>query len=184
MTRNDNSSYYTGWGGNAVRGSGSVTYDAGATDNLYTGQYGQLASTTGNISGVYDMVGGATEHVSAYNKSYSGANFTNNGSSFASTGGISTKYATAYDNSSSTYTPSSIASFFDNRHVSNIGDAFHEVWRNGRWSWRGDDLYIIYLSGPFAMRGGAISNNSDVFYAYRSGGEANANRTFRVCLTP
>ena len=59
---NNCSSYITGIGGNTTISSSSST--TCTTDiNKYNGEKGILASTTGNVYGVYDMSGGAEEYV-------------------------------------------------------------------------------------------------------------------------
>ena len=54
--RNNNSNYLTGCGSSAGTSSSSSC-------NSYNTELGMLASTTGNIYGVYDMYGGAWDHV-------------------------------------------------------------------------------------------------------------------------
>ena len=83
---NNNSSYTTGCGATAGSSSSS-TCDAYNTTN------GMLASTTGNIYGVYDMSGGAYEYVMGNMVNSSGA-FYASGSGFSSA--PDTKYYDAY----------------------------------------------------------------------------------------
>ena len=62
VTINNCNTYVTGIGANTVSaGISSTTCTTAA--NQYNGTYGKLASTTGNITGVYDMSGGAHEYV-------------------------------------------------------------------------------------------------------------------------
>jgi hypothetical protein len=58
---NSNTNYITGISGDTVTNSGSA-----ATTNIYSTAQGVLASTTGNVYGIYDMSGGSFEYVSAY----------------------------------------------------------------------------------------------------------------------
>ena len=62
VTINNCSSYITGIGANNISDSGDFS-TCTTTDNKYDGVKGMLASTTGNITGVYDMSGGAIESV-------------------------------------------------------------------------------------------------------------------------
>ena len=62
VTINNCDSQVTGIGGDTVSASSSSTTCTTAA-NKYNGAKGMLASTTGNITGVYDMSGGAMEHV-------------------------------------------------------------------------------------------------------------------------
>ena len=62
VTINNCNSYITGIGADAVGASSSST--SCTTDaNKYNGEKGVLASTTGNIYGIYDMSGGAAEYL-------------------------------------------------------------------------------------------------------------------------
>ena len=58
---NNNSNYLTGYAANTKDASGSTT-----TNQPYNTETGYLASTTGNITGVYDMSGGSWEYVAGY----------------------------------------------------------------------------------------------------------------------
>ncbi len=61
VTINNCNTYITGIGGDTVSASGSTT--TCTTDaNKYNGSKGVLASTTGNVYGVYDMSGGVWEY--------------------------------------------------------------------------------------------------------------------------
>jgi len=57
---NNCSDYITGIGGDTVNASASLTT---CTTNTYETSKGQAASTTGNITGVYDMSGGSWEYM-------------------------------------------------------------------------------------------------------------------------
>ena len=61
MRINNNSSYLTGYAANTKGASGSTT-----NNQPYNTEIGYLASTTGNITGVYDMSGGAWEYMAGY----------------------------------------------------------------------------------------------------------------------
>ena len=58
---NNSSTYITGNAGSTL----DASYASGTT-NAYNTTAGQQASTTGNITGVYDMSGGAWEYTAAY----------------------------------------------------------------------------------------------------------------------
>ena len=84
VTINNSSTFITGNAGDTVSAS-----SASGTTNAYNTAKGQLASTTGNIYGLYDMAGGADEYVMGnmstntgsyiYNKERGGSNYTYNG---------------------------------------------------------------------------------------------------------
>lgn len=172
---NNSSSYITGNGG------GSTNADqASGTINAYNTALGAKASTTGNIYGVYDMSGGAWERTAAWDTA-SEHNRMNNGSSFASTGGKSTKYATAYSNGSTTYYGTEIYV------VGKIGEATKETYvGSGGRSWFSDYAWFAWSEFPFFVRGGycAIGTADGVFSSWRSTGDYGVSVGFRVTLCP
>ena len=153
VTINNSSDYITG---SAQTSSG--------TTNDYKSADGVLASSTGNVYGIYDLSGGAYEYVAAY---YNGSSSLSNGSSFASQNGPSTEYATAYTGTSanSAYKP---------------GDATYETS-----GWHSDyDLFVL-SKFPFFYRGGYYGNNIPnigVFYYYSISGVSYSGSSFRMCL--
>jgi len=149
---NNNTEGYTGWGA-TTHNAAQVSYNGMSTANLWTGQYGQLASTTGNVAGVYDMSGGTWEYVAVFNRLYSGTYYTNYGASFASYLGNSTKYATAYDNTNALRYAIKFADFADGRDTSRTGDAMREVWVKDDAGWFVDYSYFVSLQYPFLNRG-------------------------------
>ena len=151
---NNSGSYITGISGGSANASlGAPTYEYNTTN-------GVLASSTGNVYGIYDLSGGAYEFVAAY---YNGSSALSNGSSFASQGGTSTKYATAY-----TGTIESSAFKY--------GDATYETS-----GWNGDDAYFL---DPFFDRGGSCSYGSigGIFYFNHNEGNSKSSHSFRICL--
>ena len=167
VTRNSNSSYYTG----------------GNSGDAYKTNTKQ--SSTGNIFGVYDLSGGAYERVAAFNSSYSGRFFTEssyvdvNGNHFASTGGTSTKYATAYSNSTGTYYGD-----FTVGTVSIRGDAIEEIYVNEFSGWFNDYSRFISSTGPFFSRGGSCEENANagIFFTSDSSGFDFSGDGIRVIL--
>ncbi len=94
---NNNSSYKTGY--SALPSTDQHTYpgtygDGSSYNSTYNTAIGYLASTTGNITGVYDMSGGAWDFVAGY---ISG----NTGSSGLTTTNYDSKYFDVYNTSSS-----------------------------------------------------------------------------------
>ena len=167
VTINSNSSYYTG----------------GGTGEAYKTNTNQ--SSTGNITGIYDLSGGAYERVAAFNSSYSGQYFTGssyvdaNVDHFASTGGKSTKYATAYSNSTG-----SNGNDFTVGTVSIRGDAIQEAYVSNHEGWFNDGSYFVDSSYPFFGRGGDynISSTAGAFCSSSSSGSALSYYSFHVVL--
>ena len=142
---------------------GYITGGSAETDAIETNAD---QSTTGNVYGIYDMRGGASERVAAY---YNGSTSSNldNGDSFASNGGPSTKYSTAYTgtNSSSAY---------------KYGDATYETS-----GWHSDNASFVHLYYPFFSRGGYYNNTASstgVFYYNSNNGSAYDHYSFRLAL--
>lgn len=175
-----------GRNGNEVRLNNSmITGSAGGTDNAAAGAEsyafntpnGVLASTTGNVYGVYDMSGGLVEYTSAYNK---GSNYLNNGhgNAFAKQDtdqntNYSTEYATAYE-----YQKYNMGADWPAKPV--LGDACDF------FGWFSDFGVMSNNTLPFFLRGGRYSQGerSGLFAIKIDNGIGNYEYGFRVTLTP
>ena len=183
---NNNSSFKTGY--SALPSTNQQIYPGtsgdGATYNsAYNTDIGYLASTSGNISGVYDMSGGAWEYVSAYITGKPG------------TSGFSTTTLANYDSKYfDVYNASSAISTYQYRI---LGDATGEMGpfkqyldgdNNSRWhsSWYGDHSDFVDSSFPWFNRGGhyPIGVLAGAFVFSRYTGWTNSNGGFRLVLTP
>ena len=132
-------------------------------EQRYNGNIGVLSSTTGNVYGVYDMSGGASEYVMGV---YGTSSSPSKGSS-----GFSTFPDSKYYN---LYTTTSV-------NNTNIGDALYET--NG---WNDDSNTFVKSSSPFLVRGHNYSGASEagIFrFIGSSGSGGSGNSSFRVCLT-
>ena len=160
VTINNNSNYLTGHAGNSVSASSS------SSTNAYYTEKGVLASSTGNIYGIYDLSGGAYEYVAGYYNGSTSTNLTDYGDSFASKGGTSTKYATAYTG----ITPKSNYKY---------GDATYETS-----GWNRDSALFVSSYNPFFFRGGNYNATSyaGVFYFNLYDGGSRSYQGFRVSL--
>ena len=125
-------------------------------------------SSTGNVTGIYDLNGGAYERVAAY---YSGSSSLLDGSSLVSDYAVEStkKYVTAY-----TGTSVSLAC--------KVGDATYEIK-----GWHGDGAYFIDYYNAFFGRGAAFTNDvldAGMFYFSGNNGLANhSSDSFRMCLS-
>ena len=169
---NPNSNFLTGQAGTTVSsGATTVTY---AYNDL---TYGINASTTGNISGIYDMSGGAWEYTAAY---------VNNGHSNLTTYGLSLvnaasqykdEYASNGDTQSGNYTS----------NLNKKGDAVYETSTSGTGAtaWFGDYTYMPYSSRPFFIRGGSYADTTiaGAFSFYNSNGNAHGDIGFRPVVS-
>ena len=151
---NNNSNYITGCG--APTESASST-----TCNKYNTATGMLASTTGNIYGVYDMSGGAYEYVMG-NMKNSSNEFYSNSAGFTNT--PDSKYYDTYKYGEGTQT---------NYHErGKLGDATKETLTNFNYNaggWYKDHSYFVKDSYSWLSRGGGYSGTSSVGIFYFSG---------------
>ena len=186
---NNNSQYKTGYAATTENGSGSTTNVA-----MWNTPTGYLASTTGNITGVYDMSGGVSEYVmgvvkdangnlmSGYSQSSnSGFNGTlKDGSSY--TDGIDFPDSKYYD----VYNYNSNTSYYNY-----LGDATGELgpFQKGQYqsrssSWYDDYAYFVYYAAPWFVRGGSSGSGSwaGAFFFNASLGSAKSSFSFRLVL--
>ena len=147
---NDSSSYYTG----------------GGSGTSYRTNIAQ--STTGNVTGIYDMSGGAWEYVAGY---YGSGN--SNGSSLVN---APSRYKDIY----SSYTaPTSGGHYGD--AVWETSSSINSPYTN---SWYDDYSYFPYSDYPFFERGGYCSNGTGagLFYFLSYNGSASGYYSFRVVV--
>ena len=166
---NPNTSYLTGCAGDSeARGSTAIC-------NQYSTTNGLKASTTGNIYGIYDMVGGSREYVM-------GANYNTGNSTIiiASSGFTQSaidhanmiKYVNKY-----AYGTTSADQTAYNR--SQLGDATGETR-----GWNSDENSMIYNLNPWFIRGGLTTstNTSGLFNYNRNDGSAQTGYSFRAVI--
>ena len=174
VTINNCNTNVTGIGANTVsEGESSTTCTTAA--NKYDGTYGKLASTTGNITGVYDMSGGSWEYVMGnISKVTTGYTFYPLNSSFASSW-----YTTSTAKYLTTYAYDTV---YNNQKAYNrarLGDATAEVvLSNGvTGGWYSGYTNFPYPSYAWFTRGGYYYNGSyaGVFYFYYNNGFSNAS---------
>ncbi len=185
--RDNNSEFLTGYGQvNESTCSSSTSTDCNQFGNdpaitqPYNTEIGYLASTTGNISGIYDMSGGAGEFVMGYT---TGAN-TVGGSS-----GITTLYPDFFTNNSwdNFYDQYSTTEFinFANRI---LGDATGEMgpFADSISSWYGNLSRTASSVYPFHIRGGhrGSGTGNGIFSFSPNDGSESSTAGFRIVLTP
>ncbi len=171
---NPNSNYITGQAG------GSVSAPEATSANAYNTSNGQQASTTGNITGIYDMSGGTWEYIASYvNNSY----VNNYESTLAST---PSKYKDVYSvGSSDSYEFNYAVATPDKGHY---GDTIWETSGNtgSPWthSWYSDYSSFPNINSLFFIRGGvyAYGSPAGVFTFNCTNGYSNGDVTFRVVL--
>ena len=213
---NNSSSFYTGRSGGNVGGSTPIneTY----TDQTSTTQYNsygyytwdgyllnydtntksstryltKVASTTGNITGIYDMAGGTYEYVmgvfansdgqlwsgnsTSYNSGFTGL-LGQSGTSYTGTAFPDSKYYDVYK-ATSGITISALTAC--NGGVC-YGHGLSET--NG---WYNDVMYFVYANYPWFFRGCGYNDGSyaGVFFSYNYYGYAYNDYGFRSVLSP
>ena len=171
VTRNTDSGYYTG---------GASTVGA-YKDNI-------LQSTTGNVYGIYDTVGGAYEYVASYianNQQAYGYQFASNAGTSGSKNDKeeSTKYATVYKYNT---TSDTIQNNYDLNLNKVFGDGITETSTSGigASSWHSANSSFVDTSYPFFVRGGIYNTSyAGSFYFTRNRGGDGSGIGFRpVCV--
>ena len=180
---NNNSSYKTGYSSLPTLDQSSYpgTYGDGENYNQsYNTIIGYLASTTRNISGIYDMSGGAWEYVAAYMSGQLGSSEI-----------IPTNYDSKYFD---TYNTSSTFTKYQYRI---LGDATGEMGPFNRYdeknntlyyhnSWYADNSGFVNSSNSWFYRGGSYTNGilaGQFNFLSHTGGNY-PNVSFRIVLTP
>ena len=155
---NNNSNFLTGYAANTKDAVGS------ATDNQpYNTEIGYLASTTGNISGVYDMSGGSWEYVVGYRDGTVG----NGGLTLDEIRNTYSKYVDVYADASGITT-------YSNRI---LGDATGEMgpfYRDGNYrnNWYNEYSNFVESPYPWFGRGGycnSVSAGGQFFFSRDTG---------------
>ena len=181
---NNNSNYLTGYSATDETNQFSFPGVSGTTSDVtlpYNTETGYKASTTGNITGVYDMSGGAWEYVAGYMPSSS------DDSGFTST------ELTTYSKYLDLYSANSTINSYNNRK---LGDATGEMGpfyfyadkdNNKRYhnNWYGDNSDFVDSTHPWFVRGGdyAYGVLAGQFYFGRSTGGVSAYAGARLVLT-
>ena len=182
ITINNCNTYTTGIGADTVSASSSST--TCTTDaNKYNGAKGVLASTTGNVYGVYDMSGGSHEYVMG-NMSSTADVYTFN----SSKAGFASSWYNDYSNQKyvNTYANGTKYNSASAYNRGRLGDATGEVVLStvGTGGWYNDSAFFPYSSYPWFIRGGYHYNSSGagVLVFKYSNGAANSNNSARAAL--
>ena len=141
---NNNSNYTTGCGGNST-GEAQTSMCKNAYGSKENGVYNQ--STTGNITGIFDMSGGVYERVMA-------SVVNEDGSLISANSGFTEKPDAKY------YDEYAYNTSDTNFNISKLGDAIREAKQEtsgNNQNWYGDTTYIPNSTNPWFERGGAAS---------------------------
>ncbi len=168
---NNNSNFLTGYAANTKDAITSTTENA-----LWNTDTGKLASTTGNITGVYDMSGGSWEYMASYRD---GSDLNVSGMKNIVSNETYTKYLDKYSSSSDKLT----------YKYRILGDATGEMgpfWSDGSYknAWYKDYSFFLDSSYSWIDRGGGHSDNvtAGQFRFARSTGDVYYSITSRIVL--
>ena len=150
-------------------------------ENAYNTSIGYLASTTGNISGIYDMSGGAWEYVSAYMQNTLGSS----GFTSSTISNYNSKYFDVYpaDSEIATYNKKilgdatgELGPFYYYKDSDNE-QRYHSTWGTAY-------AYFVGASYPWFVRGGYYADGAIAgsFAFSRPTGAANSAASFRLVL--
>ena len=169
----DNLSYY----GDGVGGAIDTQRACADSDpqRAYNGTLGQLASTTNNPTGIYDMSGGGWEYTASSYTSDLNSSSTSYFSQSAHPPYVNT-YNFSDPNSCTFATCGGQALYETNNGTNNSSTA----------QWNGNYMYFVTSSFPWFGRGGSYGLGSVAGLFYARGGDGNAynNYAFRVALAP
>ena len=167
---NNNSSYITGYAANIKAASASTT-----ENQPYNTETGYLASTTGNITGVYDMSDGSWEYVAGYLDGIVGLSDL-----------LLDEIRNTYSEYVDVYDANSTSVSYSNRI---LGDATGEMGffyndTNYRNNWYEDYSDFVAPSYPWFSRGGNYNNDSNAgqFYFRGRTGTESVNYSSRLVL--
>ena len=167
-----------------------VTYYTGGASTAGAYKDNILQSTTGNVYGIYETVGGASEYVASYianNQSRYGYQFASNAGTPDSKNDKteSTKYATVYKYNTMS---DSNQNNYDLNLNKVFGDGTTETSTSGNnsvSSWHSEYSSFVSTSYPFFSRGGHsnLSGYAGSFCFFRIDGDASNVKGFRpVCV--
>ena len=183
---NNNSNYITGCG--AAAGSSSST-----TCNTYNTATGMLASTTGNIYGVYDMSGGAFEYTMSNTVSTDGTTMMSGYDSSSNSGytgkiydsGNYTSYTGVDYPNNKYYDKYSFSASTTLRIRSKLGDGIKEVYKGPR-GWYDDAALLADSGDSWFVRGAAHDFGvfAGVFNSNNRSGRVYPYFSSRLVITP
>ncbi|MDO4369481.1 MAG: hypothetical protein Q4C29_02985 [bacterium] len=192
VTINNCSKYITGIGAGTVSAGYSSATCSTAT-NKYNGGKGVLASTTGNIYGIYDMSGGAYEYmmgdlISSTGVMMSGyqtsSNYHSGFTGYLYSGG---DYTGTYDFPNKRYYDKySYGASYTEYTRGKLGDATKEMAPTGTsGNWYSDYAFFLGSSSSWFLRGGYYydGSNAGLFNFNGSYGSAESNRSARAVIS-
>ena len=151
---------------NSVKTQGSTTdsYIYVATSYGNRSQANDIeASSTKNMTGVFDLSGAAYEFTAGFYQGGNASNPQNHSAMATSSTNTSSEYMTLYSANNK------------------VGDAMNETY-----GWNGDNAKFIASSYPITVRGASLTDGAKggIFAYGNNAGASFSNFSFRVCLVP
>ena len=181
---NNNSSFITGYAATDSSDQSKYPGDSGTDASVtlsYNTETGYKASTTGNITGIYDMSGGTYEYMASLQIEKYG----NSGFNVATLKAYNSKYYDEYDGSSE-WTKYSKRILGDATGEMGPFYYYQDADNNNRShnSWYADNSYFANSSGPWFSRGGNCYNGvlAGQFNFNHYTGDANSDIGLRLVL--
>ena len=181
----DTSSYgssYNATHSNEAGGALGTQYACGSSNpqRAYNGTLGQLASTTNNPTGIYDMSGGGGEYTAA---SYTSDLSSSNTNSYFGPNAAHPPYVNTYNNNITNMNSCTFATCG--------GQALYETndgvgTGRGSYMWNGQLMDLVPASHPWFVRGGYYTYGwgDGLFYLGNALGYSYFSSAFRVALVP
>ncbi len=166
---NNNSNYLTGYAATTRDSSASTS-----NNQPYNTETGYLASTTGNITGIYDMSGGSWEYVAGYRSNTVGES----GLTVSEINSTYQKYIDIY--------PSNSSAISYSKRI--LGDATGETgpfYQSGSWfynNWYMNFSRFVESSKPWFHRGDSLGEKAGIFAFERHTGNAYSGNAARLVL--
>lgn len=174
---NNSSLVKTGCGGSAA-----TSPEVPGCQNEYNSDGVVKASTTGNITGIYDISGGRYEYLAAM---IDNEQNTYTDDYFLDIASVRTTYTDKYFDIYDGTTVSSGATNYNNNKTQKYGDATYETSSSseGLFSWTGDYSYFPTASVPWFARGGHFyPSSAGAYNLYRFSGANDGYIGFRAVL--
>ena len=185
----------------SIYGTNTYKITVNDTNNYITGgskvesevyNYRVNQSSNGNVTGVFDLAGGAGEFISGFiNNGYQGLTIYGGiQQSFLYENSMNSKYKTIYSNISSDDGKGNYNSTFANGNYElnfgKRGDAIYETSATGfgTESWNTNSSFFMQQDTPFISRGGdfAGGTSTGIFSFNGNSGQASAGESYRVVL--
>lgn len=205
MRYNNSSNYITGCAASTEPATATTTPGYAGCENAYNTTQGYSASTTGNISGVYDMAGGAWEYVMGVVQDNTGTNAPLSGNSAGIDSGFNGLYGTTGSLTTGIAFPDS--KYFDLYNYGttwndieaysrgSLGDATKELGSfaqstidtdaTSRYesSWYHDYAHFAYAGFPWVIRSGNWSSGAGAgIFTFSGSTGAASDYAFRLTI--